>query len=94
MGMASQMNGLRRYTLVVVIAALAFQDRPGLLAQRETIPDAVARGAKGRVSSQPSGRGPSMRDLLMTADLVVRGTVADSSSYLSDDKRDVYTDHV
>ncbi len=30
----------------------------------------------------------------MTADLVVRGTVADSSSYLSDDKRDVYTDHL
>ena len=87
------MKGLRRYALGCVIAVLAFQDPAGLLAQRETIPDAVARGAKGRVASQPSGRGPSMRDLLMTADLVVRGTVADSSSYLSDDKRDVYTDH-
>ena len=73
---------------------LTFQDHPGLFAQGETIPDAVARGAKGRVRSQPSGRIPSLRDLLLTADLVVRGTVADPSSYLSDDKRDVYTDHV
>lgn len=87
------MKLLQRLALIALVV-IGTECLPPVLAQGETIPDAVARGAKGRIRSQPSGPVPAMRDLLVTADLVVRGTIADSVSYLSADKRDVYTDHM
>jgi len=88
------MKSFGHYAGVAVVAALALHSSLGLLAQSETIPEAVARGAKGRSRSQPSGPVPNIRELLSSADLVVRGAVADSVSYLSDDQKDVYTDHL
>lgn len=62
-------------------------------AEGETIPEAIARGARGRTSTEHSGRSPSVAEILMSADLVVRGIVGEPRSYLSSDKRDVYTDY-
>ena len=62
--------------------------------QRETVPQAIARGATGRVRSAPSGLVPSLVDLLRNTDLIVRGTVGEGRAYLSEDHLDVYTDYV
>jgi hypothetical protein len=64
-----------------------------LAAQEITIPERVAHGAKGRFSGIPSGKAPSLSDVLSRTDLIVRGIVGDSSAYLSEDLMDVYTDY-
>ena len=61
--------------------------------QSETIPEAIARGASGRTSTEHSGKSPTVAAILADAELVVRGTVGESRRYLSPDKRDVYTDY-
>jgi hypothetical protein len=61
--------------------------------QRETIPEAIAKGAVGSVATAPSGQLPSVADLLRITDVVARGTIGPGRSYLSDDQRDVYTDY-
>jgi len=69
---------------------------PSVFAQDErlTIPEIVARGSAMSVS-QACGLAPlpPFSDLLHQSDLLVTGTVGPSRSYLSDDQRDVYTDH-
>lgn len=75
-------------TLALVSGAMAAQPRP------ETIPEALARGASGRTRSAPSGVSPSIADIVADADIVVRGIIGESRSYLSDDQRNVYTDYV
>jgi hypothetical protein len=64
-----------------------------VLAQQGTIPELVADGSFNRTRSAPSGKSPTLEEILKAADLVVRGTVGESRSYLSSDKRDVYTDY-
>jgi hypothetical protein len=61
-----------------------------------TIPEQLARSAQPLSSgpSIPSGPAPSLDDAIGETDLVVRGTVGVSSSYLSPDAMDVYTDYV
>lgn len=59
----------------------------------ETIPEAIARGATGRVSTPPSGRVPSIDDVLRETDMVVRGIVRESTGYLSENQQDVYTEY-
>jgi hypothetical protein len=63
-------------------------------AQRETVPEAIARGATGRVRTAPSGKAPTLPELLAETDLIVQGTMGGSRAYLSEDRADVYTDHV
>lgn len=63
-------------------------------AQRPTIPVAVAEGVLGRTRTAPSGRPPSVSDILSKTDVVVRGIVGEPRAYLSGDGRDVYTDYV
>ena len=62
-------------------------------AQSETVHEAIARGATGRVSTAPSGHPPTVTDLLRETDIVVRGIIGQPRAYLSGDKRDVYTDY-
>lgn len=62
-------------------------------AQRETIPEAIARGATGRTRSAPSGATPTIAELVRDTDAVVRGIVGVHRSYLSEDKRDIYTEY-
>ena len=60
---------------------------------QETIPERVARGASGRFSTIPSGKPPTVTDLLRTTDIVVRGVIGKSRGYLSDDQQDVCTEY-
>ncbi len=64
-----------------------------LAAQELTIPERVARGATGRFSNIPSGKPPSVSDVLSRTDLIVRGIVGDSHGYLSDDLMEVDMDY-
>ncbi len=61
---------------------------------RLTIPEIVARGW-GMNAARGCGVAPSppLSEVLRQTDLVVAGTVGEPSSYLSDDQRDIYTDH-
>ncbi|HXG89981.1 MAG TPA: hypothetical protein VNJ02_16760 [Vicinamibacterales bacterium] len=74
--------------LAMVVFASAVVDT-----QRETIPEAVARGSTGRIRTAPSGLAPAMTEILRDTDMVVRGTIGKPRSYLSEDQRDVYTDY-
>jgi hypothetical protein len=60
---------------------------------QDTIPELVARGSKGRIHAVPSGKDPSVEDILKDIDIVVVGIVGESRSFLSDDQRDIYTDY-
>src|SRR5258708_21080322 len=61
--------------------------------QRETIPESVAKGAVAALSTVPSGPTPAVADLLRITDVVVKGTIGQPRSYLSDDQRCVFTDY-
>ena len=82
-------DGLTKLLTVLAVVALPVT----IHAQRETIPEALARGSSGRVRTAPSGHPPDIADLLRDTDIVVRGIVGEARSYLSDDQRDVYTDY-
>ena len=81
-------------TLTKSLAALALVAVPLLVsAQHETIPEAIVRGAYGRIRTPGSGVGPSVDDILRRTDIVVRGVLGEPRSYLSDDQRDVLTEY-
>ena len=77
----------------VWISVVAMLVPSAVNAQGETIPQAMARGATGRFRSAPSGKAPTMSELVREADLVVRGTVGTPTAYLSDDNMNVYSDY-
>lgn len=74
---------------VVVTSCRTVEAQP----RQETIPEAMARGATGRTATAPSGKSPTIAELLREADIVVRGIVGEPRSYLSEDKLNVYTDY-
>jgi hypothetical protein len=78
----------RLFTLALLCLSLSV-----LAQQRETIPELVAKGAVAALGTVPSGPTPPVADLLRLTDVVVRGTVGQPRSYLSDDQRDIYTDY-
>ena len=77
---------------IAVLTALVFVAQPALSAQSETIPEAVARGATGHTRTAPSGLSPKVGDILKRTDVIVRGVIGESRSYLSDDRQNVFTD--
>jgi hypothetical protein len=82
-------------TAFVEVAILAAAIMPTVVFGQtpETVPEALARGATGSVRSAPSGMVPSIEDVLRETELVVRGTVGESRSYLSEDAQNVYTEY-
>lgn len=73
--------------VLVATSSLSGQDK------RETVLEAAARGATGRIRTAPSGAAPSLASVLSETELVVRGLVGKGRSYISDDGLDVYTDY-
>jgi hypothetical protein len=89
---------MRGSRTTVGIAALLFTALQVAYAQdrRPTIPEIVANSDPlgGFASSTiPSGKAPAVDVVLKRVDTVVRGTVGEPRSYLSDDQRDVLTDY-
>src|SRR6266540_5525091 len=82
------MAGLNCLTSVIVFVLLLSPQ-----ANRETIPDAVAHGATGRVATVPSGPMPTVPEILRDTDMIVLGTLGEPHSYLSDDQQDIFTDY-
>lgn len=76
--------------LVSTFASLAL---PLAVFGQGTIPEAIAGGADMQVSGVPSGSPPALESLLSRTSIIVRGTVGNPRSYLSDDQRDIYTDY-
>ena len=81
-------------TTTITLTVIALSNSAYAQSQRQTIPEAIAEGAVSSVATTPSGSAPTVRSLLSETDLIVTGTIVSSRSYLSDDQRDVYTDHV
>jgi hypothetical protein len=76
--------------LVVVVSAQTVFGQ----STRLTIPEMVARGwGMGAARSCGVAPSPPLSELLRQTDLVVAGTVGEPRGYLSDDERDIYTDH-
>jgi hypothetical protein len=85
---------MRKARAMAVLLLLVNADRVfAQQQQRKTIPEAVAAGATGSIATVPSGQLPKINDLPRNTDVVVRGTVGESRSYLSDDELNVYTDY-
>jgi hypothetical protein len=91
----AERNNLQRHTrrAAALLATTGFVLAAAIQAAQETIPQAVARGATGRITTAPSGKPPDMDDILRDVDVVVRGVVGEPRSFLSEDKRDVYTEY-
>jgi hypothetical protein len=79
------------YVRALLLLAMSM---PTTQVQRQTIPDAVAEGAVSSVATVPSGQVPTMSALLPMTDIIVTGIIGEPRSYLSEDKRDVYTDYL
>jgi hypothetical protein len=80
--------------MVGVTTSIASRDQQPTQDARPTIDELIARGAVGTGPPVgPSGPGPTAALLLGATDALVAGTVGQSSSYLSDDRRDIYTDY-
>src|SRR4051794_35903326 len=64
-------------------------------AQSLTIPEELQHQghSMGRLSSAPSGPVPTLDKIVDLTDLVVRGVLGESTSYLSEDQTEVYTDY-
>ena len=60
-----------------------------------TIPAQLLQAGKSLKSGAtiPSGMPPTVENLLSATDVIVRGTLGESRSYLSDDQTEVYTDY-
>ena len=84
------MNGYAIRSLVVLGVCVLSISIEG---QRQTIPQAVASGARGRTRTAPSGRPPDVAEVLRQTNVIVRGIVGQPISRLSDDEFDVYTDY-
>ena len=80
------------YKLVALILLGVVGAFPGS-AQQETIPQAIARGARGRHTSIGSGVLSNPPNFLADTNLVVRGVVGDPRSFLSDDEMNIYTEY-
>ena len=80
------------YGLVFLLATLLSAQRAA--AQGSTIPEALAREGSSleRSVSAPSGNVPIERVLART-NIIVRGVVTQTRSYLSPDEQEVYTDY-
>lgn len=87
MTLKTAFNVATAIVVMVIVPTVALGQSP------ETIPQALARGATGRVTTPGSGNPPSIESVLRETDLIVRGTVGEPRSYLSDDERDVYTEY-
>jgi hypothetical protein len=63
--------------------------------QQATVPEVLAQAGASvtREVGIGSGPAPSVTGILRDADAIVRGFVGESRTYLSDDKREVYTDY-
>ena len=72
---------------MAMVAAVVWGQTP------ETVPEAIARGASGRILSAASGRGPSTADVLRETEMVVRGIVREPRGYISEDALNVYTEY-
>jgi hypothetical protein len=76
---------------------LLFVWRHDLVAQvdQPTIPELVTQAGKSLAGMRlvPSGTPPTVVDVLRDTDLIVRGTLGKSHSYLSPDQREVLTDY-
>jgi hypothetical protein len=86
------MRVLHRCTVLLVTVVMAHT----VFAQdtRPTIPEMVARGW-GMGAARGCGIAPSppLSEVLRQTDLLVAGTVGAARGYLSDDQKDIYTDH-
>src|SRR6516162_749765 len=76
----------------VFVLTILFAHAPVASAQ-QTIPEAVAKGARNGQASAPSGPNPSVRSLLDETDMLVLGRLGEPHSYLSDDQMEVLTDY-
>jgi hypothetical protein len=86
------MGPYNRVAAVIMFAALmVLEAHP--IAQRETIPQAIARGASGKFATTPSGVPPALDRLLSETELIVRGTLGEPRAVLSDDEYDVLTEY-
>jgi hypothetical protein len=79
---------------VVAIPSLAVATTDAQV-QRSTIPEILARSGKSTsgMMSTPSGPPPSIDAILSDTDTILRATVGEPRSYLSNDQRQVYTDY-
>lgn len=81
------------YKFVLVILMGTLGAIAPAAAQQETIPQAIARGATGRVSSAGSGVLANPPNFLADTNLIVRGVVGEPRSFLSDDEMNIYTEY-
>ena len=92
--MVTRQRWRRHCSAVLLVVGVLSTER--LVAQR-TIPEALARHGSSLERSVSGGCGaphPRFRELLLaTTDLVVRGVVRETRSYLSPNQQDVYTDY-
>lgn len=84
---------MRTVTIHIVAVLLAVVGSASVQTQSETVLDAIKRGSTGSFRTSPSGRPPSIEQVLRETDVIVRGVVGQPVSYLSDDQRNVYTDY-
>jgi hypothetical protein len=80
-----------RIVICVAIAVSLLTAKPS--AQRRTLPEMV-RDQNGPINLQTGADPPpiSLAELVRRSDIVIRGIVSESTSYLSPDLADVYTD--
>jgi hypothetical protein len=85
---------VNRFIGPLLVLSILVSSRP-VAAQGTTIPEALARHGSSLERSVGvwSGPPPSVESLLSSTDLVVRGVVTQTRSYLSPNQRDVYTDY-
>jgi hypothetical protein len=89
----ASMCHVRRLCLLLCAAAVVLVSSGRVSAQRETIPELVARGGVSSAATVPSGQMPALAALLERTDLLVTGTLGAPHSYLSNDQTDVLTDY-
>jgi len=78
---------------ICLIGLIALSLSVGPYAYQERIPDLVARGVTGRFGAIPSGKTPTVAEVLQKTDVVVRGVIGEPRGYLSPDMTEVYTDY-
>jgi hypothetical protein len=84
------MHKNRRASWLVLVTLISWSD---IVHAQLTIPEAVANGATNLVHAVPSGKAPSMATVAKDIDVVLKGVVGSSRSYLSEDQRSVLTDY-
>lgn len=81
--------------LIVFLTPLSVFGSAIMAAQEPTIPERLVQAGTSLTggTTVPSGPAPAIDAILRQTDAVIRGTVVESGSYLSADKREVYTDY-